>query len=128
MNSFGNFLNEQKVIIDNAKKYISEIFKEDSSDHDYEHSLRVYKNAMDIELPPSTEGLMKMALTYRNMSNYVPLFFETLKTKSELLLLLFSGQGLRQASWRVPFLPWAFVALLLRADGWSCAVSLSHGP
>ena len=43
-----NFLNEQKVIIDNAKKYISEIFKEDSSGHDYEHSLRVYKNAMDI--------------------------------------------------------------------------------
>ena len=43
-----NFLNEQKVIIDNAKKYISEIFKEDSSSHDYEHSLRVYKNAMDI--------------------------------------------------------------------------------
>jgi uncharacterized protein len=43
-----NFSNEQKVIIDNAKKYISEIFKEDSSGHDYEHSLRVYKNAMDI--------------------------------------------------------------------------------
>jgi uncharacterized protein len=43
-----NFSNEQKLIIDNAKKYISEIFKEDSSGHDYEHSLRVYKNAMDI--------------------------------------------------------------------------------
>jgi uncharacterized protein len=43
-----NFSNEQKVIIDNAKKYISEIFKEDSSGHDYEHSLRVYKNAIDI--------------------------------------------------------------------------------
>ena len=43
-----NFSNDQKVIIDNAKKYISEIFKEDSSGHDYEHSLRVYKNAMDI--------------------------------------------------------------------------------
>jgi uncharacterized protein len=43
-----NFSNEQKVIIDNAKKYISEIFNEDSSGHDYEHSLRVYKNAMDI--------------------------------------------------------------------------------
>ena len=42
-----NFSNEQKLI-DNAKKYISEIFKEDSSGHDYEHSLRVYKNAMDI--------------------------------------------------------------------------------
>ena len=43
-----NFSNDQKVIIDNAKKYISEIFKEDSSGHDYEHSLRVYKNAIDI--------------------------------------------------------------------------------
>ena len=43
-----NFSNEQKLIIDNAKKYISEIFKEDSSGHDYEHSLRVYKNAIDI--------------------------------------------------------------------------------
>ena len=43
-----NFSNEQKLIIDNAKKYISEIFKEDSSGHDYEHSLRVYKNALDI--------------------------------------------------------------------------------
>ena len=43
-----NFSNEQKLTIDNAKKYISEIFKEDSSGHDYEHSLRVYKNAMDI--------------------------------------------------------------------------------
>ena len=42
-----NFSNEQKLI-DNAKKYISEIFKENSSGHDYEHSLRVYKNAMDI--------------------------------------------------------------------------------
>jgi len=43
-----NFSNEQKLLIDNAKKYISEIFKENSSGHDYEHSLRVYKNAMDI--------------------------------------------------------------------------------
>ena len=43
-----NFSNEQKLIIDNAKKYISEIFKEDSSGHDYEHSLRVYKNTIDI--------------------------------------------------------------------------------
>ena len=42
-----NFSNEQKLI-ENAKKYISEIFKENSSGHDYEHSLRVYKNAMDI--------------------------------------------------------------------------------
>ena len=39
---------EQKEIIDNAKKYIIDIFKEDSSGHDIEHSLRVFKNATDI--------------------------------------------------------------------------------
>jgi len=40
--------NEQKEIINNAKKYIIKIFKDDSSGHDFEHSLRVYKNALDI--------------------------------------------------------------------------------
>ena len=40
--------NEQKEIINNAKKYIIQIFKDDSSSHDFEHSLRVHKNALDI--------------------------------------------------------------------------------
>lgn len=40
--------NEQKEIINNAKKYIIQIFKDDSSGHDFEHSLRVHKNALDI--------------------------------------------------------------------------------
>ena len=40
--------NEQKEIINNAKKYIIKIFKDDSSGHDFEHSLRVHKNALDI--------------------------------------------------------------------------------
>ena len=40
--------NEQKEIINNAKKYIVKIFKDDSSGHDFEHSLRVHKNALDI--------------------------------------------------------------------------------
>ena len=39
---------KEKEIIDNAKEYIKEIFKDDSSGHDIEHSLRVLKNAMDI--------------------------------------------------------------------------------
>ena len=39
---------EQQDIINNAKKYIIDIFKEDSSGHDIEHSLRVFKNAVDI--------------------------------------------------------------------------------
>ena len=39
---------EQQEIINNAKKYIINIFKEDSSGHDIEHSLRVFKNAVDI--------------------------------------------------------------------------------
>ena len=39
---------EQKEIINKAKKYIEEIFKEDNSGHDIEHSLRVYKNALEI--------------------------------------------------------------------------------
>ena len=43
-----NISNEQKEIINNAKKYITEIFKDDSSGHDFEHSLRVHKNAIDI--------------------------------------------------------------------------------
>ena len=43
-----NISNEQKEIINNAKKYIIEIFKDDSSGHDFMHSLRVYKNALDI--------------------------------------------------------------------------------
>ena len=37
-----------KVLINNAKKYIIKIFKDDSSGHDFEHSLRVHKNALDI--------------------------------------------------------------------------------
>ena len=40
--------NEQKEIINNAKNYIIKIFKDDSSGHDFEHSLRVHKNALDI--------------------------------------------------------------------------------
>ena len=43
-----NISNEQKEIINNAKKYIIKIFKDDSSGHDFEHSLRVHKNALDI--------------------------------------------------------------------------------
>ena len=43
-----NLSGEEKEIINKAKNYISEIFKDDSSGHDIEHSLRVYKNAMDI--------------------------------------------------------------------------------
>ena len=39
---------EQKQILNKAKEYIKDIFKEDSSGHDVEHSLRVLKNAMDI--------------------------------------------------------------------------------
>lgn len=39
---------EQQEIINNAKKYIIDIFKEDSSGHDIEHSLRVLKNSMEI--------------------------------------------------------------------------------
>ena len=39
---------EQQEIINNAKKYIINIFKEDSSGHDSEHSLRVLKNSMEI--------------------------------------------------------------------------------
>ena len=45
MNSLSNL---QKEIINKAKEYIIDIFKEDSSGHDVEHSLRVYKNAIDI--------------------------------------------------------------------------------
>ena len=43
-----NISNEQKEIINNAKNYIVKIFKDDSSGHDFEHSLRVHKNALDI--------------------------------------------------------------------------------
>lgn len=43
-----NISNEQKEIINNAKKYIIKIFKDDTSGHDFEHSLRVHKNALDI--------------------------------------------------------------------------------
>ena len=39
---------EEQEIINNAKKYIIDIFEEDSSGHDIEHSLRVFKNAIDI--------------------------------------------------------------------------------
>ena len=43
-----NLTKNEQEIISKAKKYISEIFKEDSSGHDYEHSVRVYKNALEI--------------------------------------------------------------------------------
>ena len=39
---------EEQELINEAKKYIIDIFKDDSSGHDVEHSLRVYKNAMEI--------------------------------------------------------------------------------
>ena len=39
---------EEQQIINKAKEYIKEIFKDDSSGHDIDHSLRVYKNAMEI--------------------------------------------------------------------------------
>ena len=45
MNSISS---EEQQIINKAKEYIKEIFKDDSSGHDIEHSLRVYKNAMEI--------------------------------------------------------------------------------
>ena len=45
MNSFST---EEQELINKAKKYIIDIFKEDSSGHDVEHSLRVYKNSMEI--------------------------------------------------------------------------------
>ena len=41
---------KEKEIISNAKVYIIDIFKDDSSGHDIEHSLRVLKNAIDISL------------------------------------------------------------------------------
>ena len=41
---------KEQEIINNAKLYIIDIFKEDSSGHDIEHSLRVFKNSMDISL------------------------------------------------------------------------------
>jgi len=40
-------MNQEKIIQD-AKNYIKEIFKDDSSGHDSDHTLRVYKNALDI--------------------------------------------------------------------------------
>ena len=43
-----SFSKEEQEMLNNAKKYIIEIFKNDSSGHDVEHSLRVYKNAMEI--------------------------------------------------------------------------------
>lgn len=39
---------EEQQIINKAKEYIEEIFKDDSSGHDIDHSLRVFKNAMEI--------------------------------------------------------------------------------
>ncbi len=39
---------QQQETINNAKKYIIDIFKDDSSGHDIEHSLRVFKNSIDI--------------------------------------------------------------------------------
>jgi uncharacterized protein len=39
---------EEQQIINEAKEYIKGIFKDDSSGHDIDHSLRVYKNAMEI--------------------------------------------------------------------------------
>ena len=45
MNSISS---EEQQIINKAKEYIKEIFKDDSSGHDIDHSLRVYKNAMEI--------------------------------------------------------------------------------
>ena len=42
------FSKDEKEIIDNAKNYIIQIFKDDSSGHDAEHSLRVYKTALEI--------------------------------------------------------------------------------
>ena len=45
MNSISS---EEQKIINKAKEYIEEIFKDDSSGHDIDHSLRVYKNAMEI--------------------------------------------------------------------------------
>ena len=42
--------NKEKEIINNAKTYIIDIFKDDSSGHDIEHSLRVLKNSIDISL------------------------------------------------------------------------------
>ena len=43
-----NLSKDEKEIINRAKKYITKIFKEDTSGHDIEHSLRVYKNALEI--------------------------------------------------------------------------------
>ena len=45
-----SLLIKEKEIINNAKTYIIDIFKDDSSGHDIEHSLRVFKNAIDISL------------------------------------------------------------------------------
>jgi len=45
MNSISS---EEQKIINKAKEYIEEIFKDDSSGHDIDHSLRVFKNAMEI--------------------------------------------------------------------------------
>ncbi len=40
-------MNQERIIQD-AKSFIQEIFKNDSSGHDSDHTLRVYKNALDI--------------------------------------------------------------------------------
>jgi uncharacterized protein len=40
-------INETQII-ENAFEYIKEIFSKDSSGHDYYHSIRVYKNAINI--------------------------------------------------------------------------------
>ena len=39
---------EEQKLINKAKEFIIDIFKDDSSGHDVEHSLRVYKNSMEI--------------------------------------------------------------------------------
>ena len=42
------FSKEDSIIISKAKNFISNIFKDDSSGHDTEHSLRVYKTSIEL--------------------------------------------------------------------------------
>ena len=37
-----------KEIIEDAKEYVKELFKDNSDGHDYDHTIRVYNNALKI--------------------------------------------------------------------------------
>ena len=41
-------MNENKKIIEDATEYIKELFKDNSDGHDFDHTMRVYNNAITI--------------------------------------------------------------------------------